>query len=338
MLMQIPEARREAVRHALHETFGVDLPDALSKMTAGLSGALVYRADVGGRPWLLRVETAAPSPFADPHRHYTALQRAAHAGVSPPVRFADPQSRIAIVHFIEPRPLMSYPGGAPAMAEELAQLIARLQGTPVFGAFTDYLDGIDGIIANMMGLGVVSEAAIAPYLAAWRELRDAYPRASAHQLVSSHNDINPSNILYDGQRLWLVDWEAAFANDPHVDPATVAEWFGIEGAADEAMLQTVFGEVDDAVRAQHALMRLVVRTFVACMMLTVTGMSRGPGQAPITNLAGADLADVRVGLRTGAINVGVDEGRIALAKANLKAMVDAVRSPAFTAAVARLAA
>lgn len=337
MLTSIPQSRRAAVREALLATFGAGEPDSLTQVTSGLSGALVYRALVAGEACLLRVETSEPSAFADPHRHYACLRSAAEAGVAPPVRFADPATRVAIMDFVEAQPITAYPGGTAALALELAGLVARLQATPVFRPLTDYLDGVDGIIANMMSLGVVSEAAIAPHLEAWREVRDAYPRATGGQLVSSHNDINPNNVLYDGRRLWLVDWEAAFANDPHVDPATIASWFGVDDDTEATLLRTVFGEVDDGVRARHALMRLVVRVFVACMMLTVTAMNRGPGQAPITDLSGADLAAVREGLRRGALNVGRDDGRIALAKAYLNAVLEAVRTPAF-AASARQAA
>jgi len=293
MLTSIPEPRRDAVRQALQASFGVDAPDSLEKVTSGLSGALVYRAVVSGQPWLLRVETAAPSAFADPHRHYTSLQRAAAAGVAPAVRYADPQTRVAICDFIAAQPLSSYPGGPPAIALELAQLIARLQTTPVFGQLTDYLEGVDGILANLMSLGVVTEAAVGRQLDAYREVRDAYPRTQAGELVSSHNDINPSNILYDGRRLWLIDWEAAFANDRHVDPATIGAWFALPDEVEVALLRTVFGEVDEAIRARHFLVRQIVRTFIAAMMLTVTALSRGGTQPPITCLTGPGLSEVR---------------------------------------------
>jgi thiamine kinase-like enzyme len=41
--------------------------------------------------------------------------------------------------------------------------------------------------------------------------------------VSSHNDSIPSNILFDGDRLWLIDWESAYRNDPLVDVAIVLD-------------------------------------------------------------------------------------------------------------------
>jgi hypothetical protein len=39
--------------------------------------------------------------------------------------------------------------------------------------------------------------------------------------VSSHNDPVPANILFDGRRPWLIDWEWAYRNDPLVDVAIV---------------------------------------------------------------------------------------------------------------------
>lgn len=338
MSVAIPPTKEPLVRKALREAFGVESADSLTPMTAGLSRARVYRAVVAGRPWLLRVEMSEPSAFADPHRHYACLSGAAAAGVAPAVRYADPEAGVVITDYVEAQPLSAYPGGAPALAAELARLIAALQATPAFPPLTDYLDGVDAIVADMMRLGVLTEAAAAAPLAAYRAVRDTYPRAAAGELVSSHNDLNPSNLLFDGRRLWLVDWEAAFANDPHVDPATAANWYGLEGEAEDGLLRTVFGAADEAVRARHFLMRQVVRVFVASMMLMVSARSRPPGAAPVADLAGPDLEAVRQGLRAGTLSVGSYAGRIALAKANLRAVAEAVRSPAFAASARRLAA
>jgi hypothetical protein len=44
-------------------------------------------------------------------------------------------------------------------------------------------------------------------------------------LTSSHNDPVPGNILYDGSRLWCIDWESAYLNDPLVDLAIALDNF-----------------------------------------------------------------------------------------------------------------
>ncbi|WP_163592603.1 phosphotransferase, partial [Klebsiella pneumoniae] len=57
--------------------------------------------------------------------------------------------------------------------------------------------------------------------------------------VSSHNDLNPRNILYDGRRLWLVDWEAAFLPDRYFDLAALANFFTAT-PEDEVLLQATY--------------------------------------------------------------------------------------------------
>jgi hypothetical protein len=61
-------------------------------------------------------------------------------------------------------------------------------------------------------------------------------------MVSSHNDFfKPDNILFDGHRLWLVDWEAAFLNDRYADLAVVASLVVTNDAEERVYLQEYFG-------------------------------------------------------------------------------------------------
>ena len=43
-------------------------------------------------------------------------------------------------------------------------------------------------------------------------------------MVSCHNDLKPDNILFDGERAWLVDWEAAFLNNRYTELSVVANF------------------------------------------------------------------------------------------------------------------
>jgi hypothetical protein len=332
----IPPAKQDAVREALQATFGVAAPESLTLVQGGLSSALVCRAVVRGRSWLLRVETARDA-VRDPARQYACMMAAAQAGLAPRVRYAHAATGVAILDFIEARPLSTYPGGGPAIAGELAGLVAALQATPTFPAALDYFEVIDSLAAAVQASGVLAPEAAAASFAAYGEVRDLYQRLTPLDRVSSHNDLNPSNVLYDGKRLWLIDWETAFGADPHLDPATLAYWYGLEGEAEAALLTRVFGRTDQAVRARHLLMLQVCRVFYAAMMLLHLAGSRPPGAPPIADLSAPSLAEVRLKLRTGAIQVGEASGRLMLAKASLSAVLEAVRSPAF-AEMGRLAA
>jgi hypothetical protein len=86
--------------------------------------------------------------------------------------------------------------------------------------------------------------------------------------VSSHNDINPRNVLFDGERLWLVDWELAFSNDPLADVANIANNFSDVPDVDTLVLEGwLDGAPDDDTRHRLTLMRDLHRLFCGCLML-----------------------------------------------------------------------
>lgn len=44
--------------------------------------------------------------------------------------------------------------------------------------------------------------------------------AKDQRRVFSHNDANPANLIWDGSRVWMVDWERAALAHPYIDLAT----------------------------------------------------------------------------------------------------------------------
>jgi aminoglycoside phosphotransferase (APT) family kinase protein len=56
-------------------------------------------------------------------------------------------------------------------------------------------------------------------------LLDADPRR-----VPSHNDMNPTNVLWDGTRAWLVDWDASGLTHPYYDLAVLSMFLRFDDA------------------------------------------------------------------------------------------------------------
>ncbi len=61
------------------------------------------------------------------------------------------------------------------------------------------------------------------------------------ELVISHNDLLSANILDDGDRLWLIDWEYGGYNSPLFDLAGLASNNGLSEAQEHAMLEQYYG-------------------------------------------------------------------------------------------------
>ena len=90
-------------------------------------------------------------------------------------------------------------------------------------------------------------------------------------LAPSHNDLfKPDNMLFDGNRLWLVDWEAAFQNDRYADLAVVANMIVTNESDEKIYLQEYFGKAPDEYQsARFYLMRQLAHMFYAMAFLTL---------------------------------------------------------------------
>ena len=108
----------ETVRSVLAAAFGSAPIDAIALVTGGASGASAHRLEIGGRRYLLRIE-GTPSPLRNPHQ-YLSMRIAAAAGIAPRIHYVDETSRVAVMDFIEQRPLRAYPGGPRALASRCA--------------------------------------------------------------------------------------------------------------------------------------------------------------------------------------------------------------------------
>lgn len=281
----LPEHHREPAREALLGVADADARITLTAVSGGASGALVHRVgfEDGANSLLLRIETSR-DPFRNPHRSYVCLRRAADAGIAPAVHAADPDAGIVVMDFIEQRPLDQHPGGPDGLVHELGQLLARLQRTQVFPPLLDdFASVLEQMLAMIEHVGVFAAGVLAPVHDGFATIRAAYPWHLAAQ-VSSHNDVNPFNVLFDGERLWLIDWEIAFRNDPLADVACVANNFADQIVSGDAatrleteLLTAWLGHAPDrATRARLALMRRLNRLFYACLMLSVSAGARLP--------------------------------------------------------------
>jgi hypothetical protein len=77
-------------------------------------------------------------------------------------------------------------------------------------------------------------------------------------------------MLFDGKRLWLVDWEAAFQNDRYADLAVVANMIVTNESEERIYLQEYFGEPpDEYQRARFNLIRQLAHMFYAMAFLTL---------------------------------------------------------------------
>jgi aminoglycoside phosphotransferase (APT) family kinase protein len=318
--VSIPAEWAEPVRAALRRAFGVEEPDDVVTVSDGLSGAPVLRLTLGPRRYLLRLDPPVEG-FGDPRRWHRCMQIAAEAGVAPRVHYVSPDG-VSIVDFVEQDPAAPYWSGDRRLLQtRLGELLRTLHAAPDFPPLVDYLDGLEALIENVTTAGLITRQEMAAPLAAFTGLAAAY-RALSPQLVPSHNDVNPRNVVSDGERLWLVDWTAAFQSDRFTDLASIASFMAQDEEGEARLLAAYFGApATEAQRARMYLARQVNHMYYAMTLITTTGGAR-PSRV-------RSLADVHAALRSGEPIMDTASGRGEYARARLAAMVEGITAPRF---------
>ena len=322
-------AQRETARAALAAAFGSTAVGAITAISGGASGAATFRVKAGGRRYLLRIE-GVPSPLRNPHQ-YAAMRIAAEAGIAPAIRYIDEAARVAVIDYIEQQPLQTFPGGPRALAQALGELFSRLQVAPVFPCFVNYPDIVARLFAHVRRSGLFAAGLLDAHVERLELIREAYDAGST-RLVSSHNDSIPANILFDGKRLRLIDWESAYRNDPLVDVAIVLDNLAPTPELQDVVLQAWFGRApDEAFRARLAVTRSLTRLYYAGVLLSASAAASQT--APDSDLKAPTLAEFHRAIREGRIEPGTRVAKHILGKMFLASFFEGVAPPGFDAAV-----
>ena len=263
----IPPEKSEAVARGLREAFGVtELEDV--RIIKDLASSRVFRIVVRGSPFLLKISTRTSNPAL----HYASMRAAAEAGVAPHVWYSSVEDNVSIEDFVEAQPL--------PLSEALVRLPAvlrTLHALPQFGrapfntSCTFLLNSgpaLDGYLQKFQAANILPKPECEEFFARYAELTAVYPHDDV-EMVSSHNDLfKPDNILFDGQRVWLVDWEAAFLNDRYADLAVVANQLVTNDEEEMLYLQKYFAAAPDEYQlARFHLMQQIAHLFYALAFL-----------------------------------------------------------------------
>jgi thiamine kinase-like enzyme len=185
-----------------------------------------------------------------------AASRAAHAaGVAPRVAHAEPGA--LVLDFIEGRTFTAEDVKDPKNLNRIVALLRRThQGIPkhlrgpgvLFWVFHVVRDYAHTLTESNRG----DPARVRQLLARSAELERAI---GPIDLVFGHNDLLAANIIDDGERLWLVDWEYAGFNSPLFDLGGLASNSDMPEKMRERMLETYFERpVTDELRRRFAAM------------------------------------------------------------------------------------
>jgi aminoglycoside phosphotransferase (APT) family kinase protein len=291
-------------------------PDtSITRVPVGLSGAAVHRVDSGGQSFMLKVSDDRPLPS---WRHQLALlQRAADAGLAPRVVHSDEARRAVLSAFIVDRSFPMFygnPATRDAAIAALGQLLRRVHALPLPDGASPANPRVDGTSAREFLAqlwSALAAAAAAPAFVAEaieRVLGEPMP-ASDRAPVLSHNDVNPTNVIFDGEKLLLLDWDTAGGNEPFHDLATIAVFLRMDDATCHALLAAYDGAAVASLPARFLYDRRLVAALCGAMFLQLAHDRGHAGDGGETLDSTMSLADVYQQMRTGALSVATAAGQ-----------------------------
>ena len=215
-----------------------------------------FTVEHGAEKFVVRVGDDIPVHQVMRFNERAASEAAFRAGLSPEVVYAEPG--ILIIRFIAGKTFRPEDVREPRNLERMVPLIKRLHTEMprqirgpalvfwVFHVVRDYghtlREGASRHLQRLPGL-----------LAAADELEcDVGPI----EVVYGHNDLLPGNVLDDGNRLWLIDWDYAGFNSPLFDLANLASNNELTAEQEQWVLHAYFGQPANAdLRRRYSAMK-----------------------------------------------------------------------------------
>ena len=243
---------------------------AITPIRMGLSGAGVYAVTSERGEYVLRVQ----GDGADDDmwsQHIRILRRAADRGVAPPIVHVDEDARAVISVRVAGVPLPAALGDPSQRERAITDVVARLRALhEIDPAGIEERDGV------AFARSIWEEQRRRTGFPAWTaEMSSAFDHIAAvlardPRRVVSHNDVNPGNVLWDGTRAWLVDWEVAGLWHPYYDLAAFVTFLAMDAERAYGLLALQEGSpMDAAARETFAAMRQLVALAVGTIFLSM---------------------------------------------------------------------
>ncbi|MEV4010386.1 phosphotransferase [Nonomuraea angiospora] len=189
------------------------VPRSVEELPGGLTNHN-YKVTTPGGAYVARVWASEGSLLGiDRDAEHACSLAAAAAGVGAPVHAYLPELGVLVVGFLPGRTFTEADLRDPANLPRVAQACRRLHAGPRFVRDFDMFEVQRHYLGIVRERGYRLPADYLGFMPAVEDIRKCL-QIRAEGTVPCNNDLLPGNILDDGHRLWLIDYEYAGNNDP----------------------------------------------------------------------------------------------------------------------------
>jgi thiamine kinase-like enzyme len=200
-----------------------------------------YKVSTPAGTFVARVFSAGTEALAiDRDNEHRNTAAAAAAGAGPPVIEYYPQAGVLVIGYLAGRTLTDPDLAQPGVIHRVAEACRRLHGAQpfinefnMFAIQRGYLD-----VARARGLRI--PAGYTGLMPRFEEARRALAVRPARR-VPCNNDLLAGNLIDDGKRVWIIDYELSGNNDPCFELGNLASECQMTGAGLAELVGAYYG-------------------------------------------------------------------------------------------------
>lgn len=216
-----------------------------------------YRITLDGRSYVARLSDPTTSLLAiDRAAEHANSVAAAAGGVAPAVAGYAPEAGLLVVEWVTGRTFSEQDVRDDANLPRIAQACRRLHAGPRFVSDFDMFDIQRRYLDVVLERGFRLPARYLEFMPVVERIRTALA-VRPEPTVPCNNDLLAANMIDDGDRLWLIDYEYSGNNDPYFELGNIWSESGLELRQLELLVAAYCGRDSPARVARARLLGLM---------------------------------------------------------------------------------
>lgn len=209
--------QQDRIHYAVQKGFGIQDWEPISVLS-GASEAFVYKININKIPYVIKLDNINDKKF-DLVRCYALLENVSKQGIAPPVYFTDAAHGVVLMKYIDAKPR---PQGTVESIKQFAGFIRKLHDGPSFSPWRSIYQILDYLYQQLTP-DYQQSGFIQNCIQQALELKSVL--SDPADIRPCHGDLNPYNVLFDGNKFYLVDWATASPQSFYFDLACCANFF-----------------------------------------------------------------------------------------------------------------
>lgn len=205
-------------------------PHIVQQLHGGVSNYNVL-AEAAGQQFVIRIDGINPAANGlNRQAEWRALHAACDAGIAPRPHYFNPELGALVCDYLPPDDRQ------PPQPADLAQLLRTIHQLPALRFRLDIFERTRRYERQLAGKQFSAAQGLSQTRQSIHELLQATDRQEqTHRLC--HNDLNPTNLLFSGGKLYALDWEYSAMGDPWFDLAVLCTGQELSAEKNLALLQ-----------------------------------------------------------------------------------------------------